>query len=42
MGMMADRKNNPDYLLAPENDRGLNEAFYRPRPYAYFNQRLGP
>lgn len=40
MGTMADRKNDSDYLLAPENDRGLNEAFYRARPHAYFNQRL--
>ena len=37
---MADRKNDPDHLLAPENDRGLNDAFYRARPHAYFNQRL--
>ena len=37
---MADRKNEPDHLLAPENDRELNEAFYRARPHAYFNQRL--
>lgn len=37
---MADHKNDPDYLLASENDRELNEAFYRARPQAYFNQRL--
>jgi len=31
---------DPNYLLAPENARSLNETFYRARPYAYFNQRL--
>lgn len=37
---MTDSKNDPNHLLAPENDRGLNETFYRARPDAYFNQRL--
>ncbi|HYM58637.1 MAG TPA: hypothetical protein VES79_11805 [Solirubrobacteraceae bacterium] len=37
---MADPKRDPDYLLAAENDKSLNETFYRARPYAYFNQRL--
>jgi hypothetical protein len=39
-GHMADRKNDPNYLPAAENHRELNEAFYRARPHAYFNQRL--
>lgn len=37
---MDNRKRDPNHLLAPENDRGLNDTFYRARPHAYFNQRL--
>src|SRR4051794_31177583 len=39
-GEMPQNRRDPDYLLAPENDKSLNETFYRARPYAYFNQRL--
>lgn len=33
-------KANPDHLLASEQLRGLNEQFYRSRPYSYLHQRL--
>lgn len=37
---MTKSSRDANHLLASENDRSLNEAFYRARPHAYFNQRL--
>ncbi len=40
ISQMTDHTRHPNHLLAAENDRSLNETFYRARPHAYFNQRL--